>query len=130
MVKPSCFSAAVAVATESLATTGIEAYRPEVSHQPPTPSPTPSTTISATIASRGLNNQRCRNGSRAPAYRPPSWRCTTSVRELRPSWSGGPDGQTPDGPVPDGPAPNALAAAPVPDRPGSKGPVARPFEGG
>ena len=51
---------------------GIEAYRPDVNHQPPNPSPMHSATISATIASRGLNSQRCRNGSRPPEYRPPS----------------------------------------------------------
>ena len=85
MVKPSAVSTAVAWVTESLVTTGTDAYRPEVSHQPPTPSPMPSATTSATSASRGLNSQRCRNGSRPPRYRPVSSRCTTSVRELRPS---------------------------------------------
>ena len=93
MVKPSAVSTAVAWVTESLATTGIEAYRPEVSHQPPSPSPMPSARTSATTTSRGLNSQRCRNGSRPPGYRPPSSRCTTSVREpsdrrLRPGQAG------------------------------------------
>src|SRR5580658_8787406 len=93
-LKPSMVSAVLAWLTEALVTTGIDAYRPEVSHQPPIPSPTPSATISATIASRGLNSQRCRNGSRPPEYRPPSSRCTTRVREPPPSWPGS------SGPVP------------------------------
>src|SRR5579863_6968509 len=113
-LKPCAVSTAVAWVTESLVTTGIEAYRPEVSHQPPSPSPTPRATTSATTASRGLNSQRCRNGSRPPEYRRPSSRCTTRVREPRPSWSGGP---------------NPLAAA-TPDRLGSNGPVAGPAGGG
>ena len=41
-------------------------YRPEVSHQPPPPSPITATTATATNASRLLNSQRCRNGSRPP----------------------------------------------------------------
>src|SRR6516225_1003770 len=102
MVKPSAVSTAVAWVTESPVTTGTEAYRPETSHQPPIPSPMPSARISATTASRGLNSQRCKNGSRPPRYRPVSSRCTTSVRELMPSSLPRPDGPA----VPDGPAPN------------------------
>src|SRR5579864_5217012 len=105
-LKPCAVSTAVAWVTESLVTTGIEAYRPEVTHQPPSPSPTPRATTSATTASRGLNSQRCRNGSRVRPSRRPSSRCTTRVRELRPS------------------------AAPTPDQLGSNGPVAGPAGGG
>jgi hypothetical protein len=120
MVNPSAVSTAVAWVTESLATKGIEAYRPAVSHQPPSPSPRPSATISATTASRGLNSQRCRNGSRPPRYRPLSSRCTTSVRELRPSWPPGPYG----------PVPNPLATGWAPDAPGLSGPMPGPLAGG
>jgi hypothetical protein len=76
---PFMVSAVVAALTESPATTGIAEYRPANSHQPPSPSPMPSAMISAMTPSRGLNSQRCRNGSRPPRYRPPSSRCTTSV---------------------------------------------------
>src|SRR5580658_7179929 len=127
MVKPSAVSTAVAWVTESLATTGTEAYRPEASHQPPSPSPMPSARISTTITSRGLNSQRCRNGSRVPRFRPLSSRCTTSVRELPSSWPEYPDGQTPlGGPVPDGP----LSYGPVLGGPVLDGPVPGLFDGG
>jgi len=143
-VKPSVVSAVLAWPTESPATTGTDAYRPEASHQPPSPSPRPRTTTSATTASRGLNSQRCRNGSRPPWYRLPSSRCTTSVRELRPSWPDAPfpkpmdpkppvlaghppDGHPPDGPVPGWPGPNALATGAAPDRLGSSGPLPGPL---
>ena len=76
-VKPSAVSTAVAWLTLTPDTVGTWAYRPEVSHQPPSPSPTPSTMTSATMTSRGPNSQRPRNGSRPPPrwWRPPSpWR--------------------------------------------------------
>ena len=82
-MKPFTVSALVAVVTESPATTGIAAYRPTASHQPPIPSPMPSAMISAMTASRGLNSQRCRNGSRPPGYLPSCSRWTTSVRDER-----------------------------------------------
>src|SRR5260370_26270635 len=139
ILTPSVVSTPVAVVTESLVTTGIEGYRPEVSHQPPSPSPMPRARISATTASRGLNSHRCRNGSCPPAYRPRSSRCTTSVRELTPSRSGRPDGQTPDGPVPGGPPPKPpppkpiaappAPARPPPDQPQPNRPAPRPFPG-
>src|SRR5580658_6823074 len=107
-VKPLAFRAAVAVATESPLTEGTCAYRPVVSHQPPTPSPTPSTRISAIKASRGLNSQRCKNGSRLPGYLPSSPRRTTSVCEAAPS----PPPPFPHCPPPHRPAPNRPAPHP------------------
>src|SRR6266568_146942 len=88
-VKPSAVRIAVAWPTLSCDTEGTCANRPELSHQPPSPSPTPSAMISTTMSSRGLNSQRPRNGSRPPWrrppwYRSPSSRSTTSVCESSP----------------------------------------------
>ncbi len=66
--KPSAVSTAVAWLTLTPETVGTSVNRPEVSHQPPSPSPTPSTMTSATMISRGPNSQRPRNGSRPPPW--------------------------------------------------------------
>src|SRR5271166_4326332 len=125
-VKLSAVRTAVAWVTLSPDTEGTCVNRPEVSHQPPSPSPTPSAMITTTMSSRGLNSQRFRKGSRPPRYRPPwyrppryrspSSRSTTSVCESsRPPPRNCP---IPDGPVPSGSGPAWLVRdSPVLDRP-------------
>src|SRR5712691_2272654 len=117
-VKPSAVRTAVAWPTLSPDTEGTCANRPEVSHQPPSPSPTPSAMISTTMSSRGLNSQRPRNGSRPPWwrlpwYRSPSSRFTTRVWES--STRDGPVSEGPvfDGAVFDGAVPGPLAGGSV-----------------
>jgi hypothetical protein len=79
--KPLVLRAVVATLSESPVTFGIEAYRPEVSHQPPMPTTAITARVSATAVSRLLNSHRPRKDSRPRRYRSVSSRWTTMVCE-------------------------------------------------
>src|SRR5271166_4490836 len=68
-VKLSAVRTAVAWVTLSPDTEGTCVNRPEVSHQPPSPSPTPSAMITTTMSSRGGTGRRG-TGPRGTGHRP------------------------------------------------------------